>query len=194
MYPRIRMTILTIMVGMAIAGNAPGAENGGIMIDLSKVTKSNIPNVGKCVTPKSLVFKSESPSPQGEPYFFVAYGFQIKKEGFYRIMIQGPGSGFINYSRYSLAIDNGPPAEALSKRVVTASESPVTWHEQEPLKLGVGNHTLEFRFYPDQRIRKMNRVFAGNLNTSFEVFRAKCSEFGSNGSELRGIEGQTAIE
>ncbi len=157
MYKYTRMTIMTAITCISISGGVFGADDGSISIDLAKVAKSNIPNVAGCITNKTFVFKSADPSPAGEAFFFVAYEFQVKKDGMYRIMIKGAGSGNRTYSRYSMAIDSGEAVPVLSKRIVTASENG-SLHEQGPVKLATGNHTLEFRLYPEQRMRDMNRV------------------------------------
>ncbi len=70
----------------------------------------------------------------------------------------GPGPGTIGYSRYSYLVDGGPCQPVLCTRRVMVGPGDPTGHEQDPVALCAGTHTLEFRFYPQQRLRSMNRV------------------------------------
>ncbi len=153
-----RASYMSIIVFMCASSGILCDDSGAVEVDLGNVTRSNIPNVTACAAKKALTFKSAEPSPAGEPFFHAAYEFNVAKDGLYRVVIQGPGSGSRNYSRYSMAIDGGEPVPVLSRRVVAPDENPHVCHEQGPFKLAAGKHTLEFRFHPDQRMRDMNRV------------------------------------
>lgn len=135
-----------------------GSEKVNVQINLKNISGSNIPNLLACSVGETFVFKCDAVSPTGASFYFVTYEFSIQKSGLYRVVIQGPGSGTRTCSRYSLSIDNGPEKNALTKRLVTLEKQDLMIHEQEPVALDTGRHTLELRFHPEQRMRQMNRV------------------------------------
>ena len=135
--------------------SAAGGEDG-IPINLSQPVRSNIPGLGGCLSSGGFAFTSPEASPADAPCFYVRYEVQTSEAGSYRVSIKGPASGARGYSRYSLVIDDLPPLGIpLTWRVGEDKEG---WHDQAPVALSPGTHALEFRFYPEQRMRNMNRV------------------------------------
>jgi DNA-binding beta-propeller fold protein YncE/lysophospholipase L1-like esterase len=128
----------------------------GTPVDLSRVVKTNVPKISACLSAGGLQFSSADPCPTGEAYFYVRYEVATPEAGSYRVSIKGPGSGARGYSRYSLAIDDSPALPVLLRRRV--GDPRAGWQDQGPFPLSSGTHSLEFRFYPDQRMRNMNRV------------------------------------
>lgn len=144
----------------AIAGEA--APEGTIMIPLAGPVVSNIPGIERCLSGGHFVFHTADAAPAAAPgFFFVRFTVQVPEAGDYRLAVRGQGPGSRGQSRYSYLLDNGPAREMLSRRVVTFENGRGSgWHDQPPVSLAKGEHTLEFRFLPDQRVRLMNRVDA----------------------------------
>jgi hypothetical protein len=127
-----------------------------ITVDLGKVVRSNLPKLAEGLSSGALVFAHPEACPDGDAYFYVRYEVPIAEAGRYRLSIKGPASGARGYSRYSLAIDQSPPlAIPLRWKVGEEKEG---WHDQGPLDLSAGTHAMELRFYPEQRMRNLNRV------------------------------------
>lgn len=128
----------------------------------SKFIASNIPKVESYVQGTSLNFETTEASPPGAEYFFLRYQFTIPAESdqqaFNLVFQAGRGPGSINLSRFSWVVDNGEVHPALrAHRVIYGIPYPDE-HVQPPIRLAKGEHLLELRFYPRQRMRVMNRA------------------------------------
>ena len=103
----------------------------------------------------SLVFDSSEASPKGAEFFFVRYAFTIAREGLYRLSFE-TDMRERGLSDYSYVIDNGKVQELVFTRLVGQGRSARESCRLE--QLSAGEHTLEVRFLPAQRVRAMNRI------------------------------------
>lgn len=123
---------------------------------------TNIPAVENCVKGTSLLFDSPAASPPGADHFFLRWRFTLPPEpaeAWYSLVLTaGRGPGSIGQSRFSWVVDGGDVRPALRAQRVLWPAAGVHAHVQPPVRLAAGEHTLELRFHPDQRLRLMNRA------------------------------------
>lgn len=130
-----------------------------VVIDLKSIVASNIPGIEKSIGRDGLRLRITEAGPADGGFFFLRYRFEIPTAGPYCLAIQGRAPGSREYSRYSYVVDGEAEHEALCRRRVTPDNGTgLGWNEQLPMELAAGPHQIEFRFDPDQRVRKMNRV------------------------------------
>ena len=165
----IRMAQVAALLGLAAL--AFGDE---IPIDLSRVTATSITNIGACTNGSALRFNSVEPKPADAAFFFVRYAFTIAHDGAHRLVVDGPGPGTAWCSRFSYSIDGGKDQPVLRRQVLTPAPpaGPIS-HDQDAATLTAGAHTLEFRFYPDQRMRAMNRVDQDYVGHRIQISAAR---------------------
>lgn len=133
-----------------------------IQIPLSDYTSTNIPNAAKYLLGASLAFDTPEPSPPGAAYYFLRYRFTIPPTGnnaLYNLVLQGgQGPGSRGQSGYSWVVDAGEVHPALRLQCVLPEGNNDIEHVQPSIRLTSGEHTIELRFYPEQRLRIMNRA------------------------------------
>ena len=154
----VRPIVLAVLVGilaweLAAAEDEPGSTM--VTINPLDIKASNIADASRKAAGQWFAFKTSAPSPVGAEFFFVRYSFRIPREGLHRLPIQTV-MRLRGCSGYSYVIDGGPVRQLVHKRIVGRSHSSREGHGPE--LLSAGEHTLELRFLPDQRVRIMNRV------------------------------------
>jgi lysophospholipase L1-like esterase len=152
----VRRAVAVVSILWLSGASFAARDEDGIRVDLTKVVRSNLPNLAACLSSGALTFAHPEACPAGEAYFYVRYDVSTPEAGSYRLSIKGPASGARGYSRYSLAVDQSPPLPIPMRWHV--GEEKEGWHDQGLLELSAGSHALELRLYPDQRLRTMNRV------------------------------------
>ena len=168
MYKRICLLLLVgWVITLQVLGGEAAPERRGAVIDLSDVLAANIRPLSRCIRDKAVAFRCPEPSPPDAEFFFLRYRFSLPEDGVYRLSIQGREPGTLQMSRYSYVLDDGPLREVIYKRVVNGPRGRV--EGLDALDLTAGEHTLELRFYPRQRVRVMNRVTNDYVGHSVDV-------------------------
>lgn len=139
-----------------------------IGIPPASIRESNIPNVATYLGPQGLDLRLTNATPADAACFWIRYRVTVPAAGRYRVRVRTARSQRAR-SAFSCLLDGGAPSELVHVRRVGEA---VAWRESpEPVVLTVGEHTLEFRFSPEQRVRVMNRV-----TEPFEAHAALFSE------------------
>ena len=154
-WPYALVLITSLACASVHAAEAQPAREA-VMIHLEDVAATNMRPLQQYVKGGVINFAEKAPAPPGADFFFLRYRFDIRGGGVYRLRITGREPGARGLSRYSYVVDDGPLRDVLYKRVVNGPRGRV--EGRDTLKLGGGAHTVELRFYPSQRMRKMNRV------------------------------------
>ncbi|MCX7935765.1 MAG: hypothetical protein N3A66_10970, partial [Planctomycetota bacterium] len=126
-----------------------------VAIPLAKALASNVPDLAAMINGEVLEFRRTEPAPPGAEYYFIRYAFELPAEGRWRVRIETDRSPR-GRSSLSCALDEQPACQLVHRRMVGEAHG---WRESpEAIPLKAGQHTLELRFYPQQRVRKMNRI------------------------------------
>lgn len=152
--------LLLVLLCLALPGLASAAP-ADIDLTMRDYTATNIPAVEKCLQGTSLIFDTKDATPPGAAYYFVRYRFTIPAggSGWYSLALRpGRGPGAIGHSRFSWVVDDGEVYAALRTQRILPDAPGTGEQVQPPIRLTPGEHTLEFRFSPDQRLRVMNRA------------------------------------
>ena len=141
---------------LALTSSANEVSN---MIDPTKIAASNIPDLAQCVGEGKFRLNTPDGAPHDAAYFFVRYEFRVEQPGRYCLWVKSPSPGTSRSSQFTMAFDGGPELPVLRRqRVSPPTAAEAGWHEQEAVTLAAGEHTLEFRFRPEDRMPAMNRV------------------------------------
>jgi len=131
-------------------------------INMANFSTSNIPQVESFLKSGGLIFDTTDAASTDGPGFFISYKFTIpenKEMVWYQlVIIAGRGPGSIGQSRYSWSVDDGVMHPALRAQRIKPDGEGIIEHLQIPLQLSSGQHTLKITFYPDQRLKLMNRA------------------------------------
>ncbi|MDA0838596.1 MAG: GDSL-type esterase/lipase family protein [Planctomycetota bacterium] len=127
-----------------------------IMIDLANIDATNMSPLQQYLKGGIIQFTEKVSSPPGADFFYLRYRFEVRGDGVYRLHIKGREPGARQLSRYSYVVDDGPVRDVFYRRQVNGPRGRVEGRDK--LKLAAGEHTVELRFYPSQRMRVMSRV------------------------------------
>ncbi len=158
------MTIIFLLSFLLLLSLPLCAANSPVDVPvvMTNVAESNIFQVESYLKTGGLIFDIADAAPAGAEYFFLRYKFTIlenSQKSWYTLAISsGRGPGSYGQSRFSWAVDNGEVQPALRTQRIKADGEGIIEHLQMPVQISAGVHTLELRFYPDQRLRVMSRV------------------------------------
>ena len=156
-------------VAMTLACSASAAENA-IVINPCVAVAANIPDMAQCTSGGRFRLSAAEGAPKGAAFFFVRYAFRVETKGLYSLVVESPNPGTSRSSRFSVSFDGGSDFAVLRRQRVEVQTLTGLWHqEQDPVELSAGEHTLEFRFRPEDRMREMNRVGAPYVGHRIEI-------------------------
>jgi len=162
------LAVVAFPAGAEPTQDEQGAMN--IMIDPFAAESTNVGDLAAYRVGTHLEFRTKQPSPEGGGFFFIRYRFSVQKAGRYTLAVETARS-LRSQSFFSYVIDGGPERPVVHKRLVGSQRaSKEGW---EPEELSTGEHMLELRFHPDQRVRLMNRATEDYLEHYVTIFGIK---------------------
>ena len=159
--PRIRRQFPRLCVGVLLGSltclpqTTPERKIGPVNIALTPVDATNVPHLAASTSANGMRVKSAKGAPEGGEFFFVRYKFTVATAGQFRVTLSVDAQQRAT-SDLSYVLDGGARREFVHERLVGRKGGRRV--ALDPAKLAAGEHTLELRFYPDQRVRFMNRV------------------------------------